>query len=207
MSKKKKLLQYFCDRKLRKDEDVDEYFDEIKQCMISKKVLVVVDDVDMTNNLGALQLPIHKHATNVDCKNKVLVNCQNWQELKNHVKEFTKVEMALLEEEQARELFMFHVFKYANCVTNEFKNISMEIIKVCKGFPLNLEILGCYLCDIRDLEICKDALHELKVGQNITWGSKNEMFWKTLQILYDRLTKIKQDMFLDIVYFFIDFKK
>jgi len=66
----KKLLQYLCDRKLHKDEDVD----EIKQCMISKKVLEVVDDVDMTKNLRALQLPIHKHATNVDCKNKVIVN-------------------------------------------------------------------------------------------------------------------------------------
>jgi hypothetical protein len=71
---KKKLLQDLCDRKLRKDEDVDEYFDEIKQCMISNKVLVVVDDVDTTRNLGALQLPIHKHAINVDCKSKVFVN-------------------------------------------------------------------------------------------------------------------------------------
>jgi predicted GTPase len=61
------------DRKLCKDEDVDEYFDEIKQCMISKKVLMVVDDVDKTENLGGLQLPIHKHVTNVDCKSEVLV--------------------------------------------------------------------------------------------------------------------------------------
>jgi len=74
---KKKLLQDLCDRKLRKGEDVDEYVDEIKQCMTSKKVLVVVDDVDTTKNLAALQLPIHKHATNVDCKSKVLVNSRN----------------------------------------------------------------------------------------------------------------------------------
>jgi hypothetical protein len=118
---KKKLLQDLCDRKLGKDEDVDEYLDEIKQCMISKKVLVVVDDVDTTKNFGALQLPIHKHATIGDCKSKVLVNSRNWQELKNHVKESAKVDMALLEEEQARELFMFHAFKHANHVTNDFK--------------------------------------------------------------------------------------
>jgi hypothetical protein len=31
--------------------------------------------------------------------------------------------------EQAKELFMFHAFKHANRVTNDFKNISMEIIK------------------------------------------------------------------------------
>jgi len=49
--------------------------------------------------------------------------------LKNHVKESVKVEMALLEEEQVRELFMFHAFKYANHVTNDFKNIFMKIIK------------------------------------------------------------------------------
>jgi hypothetical protein len=36
------------------------------------------------------------------------------------MKESTKVDMALLEEEQARELFMFHAFKHANNVTNDF---------------------------------------------------------------------------------------
>jgi hypothetical protein len=53
--------------------------------------------------------------------------------LKNHVRGFTKVDWAFLEDEQAKELFMFHAFKYANCVTNDFKNISMEIIKACEG--------------------------------------------------------------------------
>jgi hypothetical protein len=56
---KNNLLQDLCDRKVCKDEYVyDEYFDEIKQCMISKKVLVVVDDVDTTKTLRTLQLPI-----------------------------------------------------------------------------------------------------------------------------------------------------
>jgi len=202
-----KLLRDLCDRELCKDQDVDKYFDEIKECMISKKVLVVVDDVDMTKNLGALQLLIHKHATNVDCKSKILINCRNWQELKNHVKESAKVDMALLEEEQARELFMFHAFKHANHVTNDFKNISMDIIKACGGLPLSLEVLGCYLCDICELEIWKSALHELKGGRNITGGSDNEMLWKTLRISYDHLIKTHQDMFLDIACFFVGSKK
>jgi hypothetical protein len=66
---KKKLLQDLCGRKLQEHEDVDEYLDEIKQCTISNKVLVVVDDVGTTKNLQDLQLPIDKHAC------KVLVNC------------------------------------------------------------------------------------------------------------------------------------
>jgi nucleoside-triphosphatase THEP1 len=203
----KKLLQDLCDRKLHKHKDVDKYLYEIKQCMKTKKVLVVVDDVDITNNLGALQLIIDKHATNVDCMSKVLVNCRNWQILKNHVKESAKVNMAFLEEEQARELFMFHAFKHANCATNDFKNISMEIIKACGGLPLSLEILGCYLHNICDLEIWKDALRELKGGRDITGGSDNERLWKTLQISYNHLFKKDQNMFLDIACFFIGFKK
>jgi len=70
--------------------------------------------------------------------------------------------MAFLEDEQARELFMFHAFKYANRVTNDFENIYMEIIKACGSVPLSLEILGCYLRDIHDLKIWKGALCELK---------------------------------------------
>jgi hypothetical protein len=52
-------------------------------------------------------------------------------------------------------------------------------------------MLACYLCDICDLEIWKDALRELKVRLNITGGSNNEMLWENLQISYDRLVKIE----------------
>ncbi|CAM6049815.1 unnamed protein product [Sphagnum compactum] len=203
----KKLLQDLCDRELHEHEDVDKYLNEIKQCMISKKVLVIVDDVDMTKNLEDLQLLIDKHATNVNCKSKVLVNCRNWQILKNHVRESAKVDVALLEEEQASKLFMLHAFKHANRVTNDLKIISMEIIKACGGLPLSLEVLGCYLCGIHDLEIWEDALHELRGGQNITGGSDNEFLWKTLQISYNHLNEKHKDMFLDIACFFIGFQK
>ncbi|CAM6056343.1 unnamed protein product [Sphagnum tenellum] len=203
----KKLLQDLCDRKLHKHEDVDEYLDEIKQCMKTNKVLVVVDDVDITNNLEALQLIIDKHATNVNCMSKILVNCRNWQILKIYVKESATVNMTFLEEDQARELFMFHAFKHANCATNDFKNVSKEIIKACGGLPLSLEILGCYLHNIYDLEIWKDALRELKYGRDITGGSDNERLWKKFQISFNHLFKKEQDMFLDIACFFIGFKK
>jgi len=83
----------------------------------------------------------------------------------------------------------------------------MEIIKAFGGPPLNLEILGCYLCDVDDLEIWKDALRELKAGKNVTWGSDNELLWKTLRISYDHLNEEHQNMILDIACFFIGLKK
>jgi energy-coupling factor transporter ATP-binding protein EcfA2 len=203
---KKQLLHDLCDKALCKDEDLNkEDLDQIKQCVISKKVLVVVDDVGKKENFGALlQLLI---VTNVDCKSKILVNCRNWQILKYHVKESAKMDMALLEEEQARELFMFHAFKHANHVTNDIKNISMEIIKACEGLPLSLEVLGSYLCDNPILEVWKDALYMLKNGRNITGGSDNEMLWTTLRISYDHLDEDHQNMFLDIACFLVGFNK
>jgi hypothetical protein len=117
------------------------------------------------------------------------------------------MDMALLEEEQARELFMFHAFKYANHVTNDIKEICMEIIKACEGLPLSLEVLGSYLCDISNLEVWKDALHTLKNGKNITGGSKDEVLWTTLRISYDNLDKDHQNMFLDIACFLVGFKE
>jgi predicted secreted protein len=206
---KKQLLRDLCDKALCKDEDLNkENLDQIKQCMISKKVLVVVDDVGKKENLEALlQLLVDKDVTNINCKNKILVNCRDWQILKYHVKESAKMDMALLEEEQARELFMFHAFKHANHVTNDIKEICMEIIKACEGLPLSFEVLGSYLCDISNLEVWKDALHTLKNGKNITGGSKDEVLWTTLRISYDNLDKDHQNMFLDIACFLVGFKE
>jgi len=132
---KKQPLHDLCDRKLCNDEDVNkEDIDEIKQCLISKKILVVVDDVGKVDNLEALQLLIDNDVTSVNCKSKVLVNCRNWKILKYHVSELVKRAMRLLEEEQTRKLLMFHAFKHANHRINDFENISMEIIKVVGSF-------------------------------------------------------------------------
>ncbi len=204
----KQLLHDLCGKRLCKDEDVNkEYLDQIKQCMISKKVLVIVDDIDVTKNLAALQLLIDKDITNVNCKSRILVNCRNWQILKNHVNEVGKVDMKFLEKEQARELFMFHAFGNANHVaTKDFEDTSMEIIKACGGLPLSLEVLGSFLCNNHDLQIWKGALNRLKKGQSINGGLDNEVLWKQLRISYDHLDKEHRSMFLDIACFLESFK-
>jgi hypothetical protein len=90
------------------------------------------------------------------------------------------MEMRLLEEEQARNFFMFHAFKHANHRINDFENIFMEIIKAYGRLPLSLEILGCHLCDIHILDMWKDALHKLKGGKSTIRGFDFEVFWKIL---------------------------
>jgi hypothetical protein len=199
----KQLLHDLCGKSLCKDENVNkEDLDKIRQCMISEKVLVVVDDVSKVENFTSLQLLIDKVAKNATSKSKVLVNCRNWQSLKSHVNENGKVVMKSLEEEQARELFMFHAFGNSNHVpTKDFKDICMKIIKACGGLPLSLKVLGSFLCNIKELEIWEGALSKLKSGQGFTGGNDNEELWSILKISYDHLDKETQNMFLDIACF------
>jgi len=198
----KQLLHDLCGKRLFKDENVNQAdLDQIKQCMISKKMLVVVDDVGKAENLTSLQLIIDiKNATS---KSKVLVNCRNWQIIKSHVSEDGKVVMKSLEEEEARKLFMFHAFGNANHVpTNDFENICMNILKTCGGLPLSLKVLGSFLCNTKELEMWEGALSKLKSGKSLTGGNDNEELWSVLKISYENLDKQNQNMFLDIACFF-----
>ncbi|KAH8944394.1 hypothetical protein BDL97_13G107500 [Sphagnum fallax] len=199
----KKLLNDLCGKRLCKDENVNQKdLDKIKQCMISKKVLVVVDDVGKAENLTSLQLPMHKGAKNVTFKSKVLVNCRNWQILESHVSEDGKVVMKSLEEEQARELFMFHAFGTTKHVPKkDLKDICMKIIKACGGLPLSLKVLCAILRNTKELEMWKGAFNKLKSGKSFTGGNDNEDLWSVLNISYDPLDKEHQNMFLDIACF------
>jgi nucleoside-triphosphatase THEP1 len=196
----KQLLHDLCGKRLCKDENVNEKdLEKIRQCMISKKVLVVVDDVGKAENLTSLQLLIDKGAKNATSKSKVLVNDRNWQILKSHVSDDGKVVMKCLEEKQARDLFMFHAFGNANHdPTKDFKDICMKIIKACGGLPLSLKVLGSFLCNIKELEMWEGALSKLKCGQSFTGGNDNEELWRVLEISYTPLDTQHQNMFLDI---------
>ncbi len=64
-----------------------EELDKIRQCVISEKVLVVVDNVGKAENLISLPIFINNPIRNPTFKSRVLVNCRNWQSLKFHVSE------------------------------------------------------------------------------------------------------------------------
>ncbi len=200
----KQLLHDLCHKRLCKDENVNkEHLDKIRQCMILEKVLVVVDNVCKVKHLTSLPILIDKDDKNSAFKSKVLVNCRNWQILKSHVSEDGKVVMEPLEEEQARELFMFHAFGNANHVPmKDFNDICMKIIKACGGLPLSLKVLGSFLYNIKELDIWEGALSTLKSGQSLTGGNDNEELWSVLRISYDHLDEQHKNMFLDIACFF-----
>ncbi len=195
------LLHDLCGKRLCKDENVNqENLDKIRKCMISEKMLVMVDDVGKEENLTSLPFLIDKGARNATFKSKVFVNCRSCQSLKSHVSEDGKMIMKSLKEKPTRELFMFHAFGNANHVLY-FKDIFMKIIKACGGLPLSLKILGFFWCNITKLKIWEGSLSKLKSGQSFTKANDNEKIWTKLKIFYDHLDKQHQNMFLDIACF------
>ncbi len=148
----KQLLYGLCGKKLHKEEDVDEDdFQLIRQCLITKITLVVIDDVRAIMNFVALQVFVV--ISKIESKSKIIVNCWNWKILKAHLSEDGKVGMPLLNDVQVRELFMFHAFGGANYVPNDFKVISKKVVVACDGLPLSLEVLGIFLKKQRNIEI------------------------------------------------------
>ncbi|CAK9236310.1 unnamed protein product, partial [Sphagnum troendelagicum] len=90
----KQLLHDLCGERLCKEENVKKkHLDKIRQCMISKKVLVVVDNVGKAECLPSLPILIDKATKNPASKSRILVNCRNWQLLKSHVSVDGKVVM------------------------------------------------------------------------------------------------------------------
>ncbi|CAN5972835.1 unnamed protein product, partial [Sphagnum jensenii] len=117
----KQLLRDLCGKKLHYDEDVDEDdFKFIGQCLVTKKALVVIDDV---------------HG---------------------------KVDMPLVNDVQARELFMFHAFGGTSYVIEGFEEVSNKMVATCEELPLSLEVLGKFLKNKHTMQIWEETLKRLR---------------------------------------------
>jgi len=200
----KQLLCNLCDKKLHKDEDVNEHdFQLIRQCLITKKALVVIDDVNFCaiQNLVALQFFVV--ISKIESKSKVIVNCRNWGILKAFVSEDGKVDMPLINDVQARELFMFHAFGGASYVPERFEEISNKVAAACHGLPLSLKYLGEFLKGMDDMELWEDVFIKLHKTVPI-FTEDSDLLNSTLRIMYDELTMEEKDIFLDIACFFCD---
>ncbi|KAH8973929.1 hypothetical protein BDL97_01G074100 [Sphagnum fallax] len=151
-----------------KEENInDNDLDSIRNCMIFKKVLVVVDNVGSTEYLIALQVLVIEGKQNGIISSNVIVTCRNWQILEGHVSENGKWSVAPLNMEEAKELFLFQAFRITKVVKEGFEVIFDEIVQACDGLPLSLEVMGGFLhtkqhLEIKEqLEIWKDALQRL----------------------------------------------
>ncbi|CAM6008121.1 unnamed protein product [Sphagnum balticum] len=202
---KKQLLQDLCDQKKNSMEVVNgDDLKGIEETMISKKVLVVIDDVDekLINDLSKVLAFQGKNR-----KSNVIVTCRNWGVLEGHLDPNGRFEVPYLNKKQAMELFLLHAFHNTKQVEKGFENIVEEIVEACAGLPLSLEVMGGFLHKKKSrdmqtrLKIWRGALKKLRAGNNLDGGIE-DILWRSLEISYKDLDQPEKDMFLDIACYF-----
>ena len=135
--------------------NVDQGANMIKTILSSKKVFLVLDDVDDLNQLDALLrnrewLGIGSRVI-ITTRNKHLLTAQEVDAL---------YEVEGLNFEEAYELFSLHAFKQ-NHPKSDFINLSHSAVHYCQGLPLALKVLGSLLFN-KTIPQWESELHKLK---------------------------------------------
>jgi hypothetical protein len=175
---KKQLLQDLCGRKKNNVEVVNgDDLKRIEETMTSKKVLVVIDDVDekLINDLSKVLAFQGKNR-----KSNVIVTCRNWGVLEGHLDPNGRFEVPYLNKKQATELFLSNAFHNTKQVEKGFENISEKIVEACAGLPLSLEVMGSFLHK-KQARICKQ---DCKFGKEPWKSYKQGKFWMGVKRIY-----------------------
>ncbi|XP_052876998.1 TMV resistance protein N-like isoform X2 [Gossypium arboreum] len=166
----------------------------ISHRLSSKKVLVVLDDVDNVQHL------------------KCLVGKRDWFSLGSRIIVTTRDEHLLrsyriddvykprtLNPINALRLFNLKAFDSDTVPKYDFIELSKHIVHYVDGLPLALEVLGSFLYG-RDIMQWRSAIERLK-------QESNKEILKTLRISFDGLEEKEKNIFLDIACFFNREKK
>ncbi|KAM7473397.1 hypothetical protein LguiB_020640 [Lonicera macranthoides] len=160
----------------------------------SRRVLLVLDDVDSSEQLKALARSPEWFGPG----SRIIITTRDRKLLVTHNVDQIH-EGSVLDYVEATKLFRWKAFNDM-CPAKEFEELSVQVIDYCEGLPLALEVLGSALrCE--DLDFWKDSLRKLReVGQD---GD----ILKKLKIGFDGLEESVQNTFLDIACFFGKRKK
>ncbi|XP_059310757.1 disease resistance protein RPV1-like [Lycium ferocissimum] len=172
-----------------KIQDTDEGIIKIRDAICSRRVLVILDDVDQ-------QEQIH---TIIGMKNwfcpgsKIIITTKNSCLLKVH--EIQKVhEVRKMGNDESLELFSWYSFGEDH-PADKYMELSTRVVKHCGGLPLALQVLGSSLRG-KNIDVWKSALDKLE-------AIPARQIIKKLKLGYDSLKDDHdKSLFLDIACFF-----
>ncbi|KAL7177124.1 hypothetical protein ACSBR2_030456 [Camellia fascicularis] len=186
----KQLLFELLGTKNLKIGNVDKGINLMKERLRSKKVLVVVDDVDQLSQLNTL-------AGNRDWfgpGSRIIITTRDEHLLKG-LKVDERYMAKELNHKESLQLFSWHAFSETNPLEN-YANLANGMVSYAGGLPLALEVLGSYLFG-RNMVEWKSAFDKL---QQIP----HEKIQEKLRISFDALDDDNmKDIFLDIACLFI----
>ncbi|KAF8019160.1 hypothetical protein BT93_H3905 [Corymbia citriodora subsp. variegata] len=167
--------------------DIDEGKQVIENRLCSKKVILVLDDVDQKTQLDAL-VGMGKCWF---CRgSKVIITTRNKDVLKDVDLKYELSEMDFV---HSLLLFSRHAFR-RDCPPAEYVSLSKTAVEICGGLPLALEIIGSHLSG-KDIDGWKKVLKKLETIPNGEVKRK-------LNISFEALETQEQEIFLDVCCFF-----
>ncbi|KAG7945297.1 hypothetical protein I3843_15G144500 [Carya illinoinensis] len=172
---------------------VDRGTNVIKERLRSKRILLILDDVDKWEQLKVLA---------GDCDwfglgSRIIITTRDQNLLTNHdVKE--RYELERFNHHEAFKLFSLCAFKKEEPL-EDYVELTERIIAYVGGLPLALEVLGSDLHG-RSIQEWESALDEYK-------RSPHEEIQKILRISFDGLRESEKNIFLDIACFFKGYRK
>ncbi|XP_075638168.1 TMV resistance protein N-like [Castanea sativa] len=176
-----------------KVESITEGINLIKEKLHSKKVLLILDDVDETKLVENLLGECNWFASG----SRVIITSRDKNILKTMQIDHSIYEVEKLNQFEARELFSHHAFRTSK-PEEDYSKLVEQLIHYADGLPLAIAIIGADLYE-RSIHEWKSALERY---ENMLQPDIQEI----LKISYDGLEKNEKDIFLDIACFFKGYK-
>ncbi|KAL4605380.1 hypothetical protein ACB092_09G024500 [Castanea dentata] len=165
----------------------------IRERLQSKRVLLILDDVDKSKQIENLFGNFDWFALG----SRVLITTRDAHLLAT-LKVYATYEVKELVKHEALELFNQHAFQ-GNKHEEDYFELANQVIQYANGLPLALKIIGSDLCG-RPKSEWESAIHQYR---EILEGDIHEV----LKVSYDGLRPTEKDIFLDIACFFKGRKK
>ncbi|KAG0600427.1 hypothetical protein M758_11G033300 [Ceratodon purpureus] len=199
----RRLLRDLCGEQWDETVGVNYQLGKIKECIISKKVLLVIDDAGDEADLRSLQVAAFNDGKT---GSKVIVTTRR-RDIFENPEDIMDVDF--LSNIQAMALFSYYAFNgVEDSVRVQFDSQAKDIVEACGNLPLSLEVIGQFLrskwkdksCESieKKMRVWKEALRRLKEAESLDGSSKDEKLWKRLMISYDDLSSNEKSMFLDM---------
>ncbi|KAJ9675886.1 hypothetical protein PVL29_024718 [Vitis rotundifolia] len=160
----------------------------IQERLQSRKVLIVLDDVDMHEQLEALAGNHYWFGAGsriiITTKDKALLNMHGVDSV---------YKAGGLKYIEALELFCWYAFKH-NPPAEDYMQLCKNFVEYIDGLPLAIKVLGSFVKN-KTIDEWKSALDKLK-------RIPHKDIQKVLRISFDGLDDNQKDIFLDIACFF-----
>ncbi|XP_021801333.1 TMV resistance protein N-like, partial [Prunus avium] len=186
------LLSGILNGRKMKISNVSEGLTKIEDAISSKRVLLVLDDVDHMDQLDAVLRMKDRFCPG----SKIIITTRRARLLKAH--QVTKVHaVETLNYKESLELFNWHAFGQDHPIEG-YIEYSQKIVEHCRGLPLALKVLGSSMYSGDSIDVWKSALQKLEAIPNGEIVNKLRVSYDSLQDDHDR------NLFLHIACFFIE---